>query len=301
VELQLGRKRKAEEMCETSDELLARHAIGLIDHTIQIWDLDELDAMDPCQMLGPKKKAKSKRRSAAAGVGGPQAHDGPVLAVHGSLFNRGVLASASADKTVKVWDVSENSCVHTYNHNSNKVQCAKWHPTEQAVLLSAAFDRNLALLDVRQPGQVAMAPLPAEAESAIWRRHRPFECLASVDNGGLACYDVRKVAGKAAEKEPIMWSIQAYDVACTGVQDAPCRDLLATAGLDGSAKVWQCAGTTPKLIMEKNLQAGPLFACQSYAEEPALFCFGGKCPVMWDLTSEQLLQEVFKFEEPPNA
>ena len=30
----------------------------------------------------------------------------------------------------------------------------RWHPTEQAVLLTAAFDRQLGLLDVRQPKQV---------------------------------------------------------------------------------------------------------------------------------------------------
>mmetsp|Transcript_78555 Transcript_78555/g.230444 ORF Transcript_78555/g.230444 Transcript_78555/m.230444 type:complete len:440 (+) Transcript_78555:117-1436(+) len=274
-------------------------AIGLIDHTIQIWDLDIMDVMEPVLMLGPKKKAKKKR--AAPTMGGAKAHDGPVLCVHGSAFNRNVLASGAADETVKVWDVSSNSCVHTYNHHSSKVQCVRWHPTEQAVLLSAAFDRRISLLDVRQPGQAASAPLPAEAECAIWRRHRPFECLASADNGSLACYDVRKVVGKAPEKEMMLWSIQAHEIACTSVQDCPVQDCLVTCGLDGMAKVWNSPGTSPKLAMEKNLHAGPLFACQSSSEEPGLFCFGGKCPVMWDLTSEQLLTDVFKFEESPDA
>jgi len=276
-------------------------AIGLIDHTIQIWDLDVLEVMEPVQMLGPKKKAKAKKKRGAPSSGGAKAHEGPVLCLHGSMFNRSVLASGSADETVKVWDVSSNSCVHTYNHHSSKVQCVRWHPSEQAVLLSAAFDRRLALLDVRQPGQAAMAPLPAEAECSIWSRHRPFECLSSVDNGGLACYDVRKVANKATEKEMVVWSMQAHDVACTSVQDCPVADCLVTCGLDGIAKVWSSPGTTPKLIMEKNLNAGPLFACQSYVEAPGLFCFGGKCPVMWDLTSEQLLVDVFKFEDTPSA
>jgi len=276
-------------------------AIGLIDHTIQIWDLDVIDVMEPMLMLGPKKKAKAKRKGAAPRVGGAKAHDGPVLCLHGSTFNRSVLSSGSADETVKVWDVSSNSCVHTYNHHSSKVQCVRWHPTEQAVLLSAAFDRRLALLDVRQPGQAAMAPLPAEAESAIWRRHRPFECLASVDNGSLACYDVRKVANKAPEAEMVLWSVQAHDAACTGVQDCPSQDCLVTCGLDGSAKVWSSPGTSPKMVLQKNLQAGPLFACQSSAEAPALFCFGGKCPVMWDLTSEAILTDAFTFEDASKA
>lgn len=37
----------------------------------------------------------------------------------------------------------------------------RWHPSEQAVLLSAAFDHQLGLIDVRQPKQAALAR-PAE-------------------------------------------------------------------------------------------------------------------------------------------
>lgn len=197
---------------------------------------------------------------------------------------------------MKVWDVADGSCVHNYSHHSDKVQCVRWHPTEQAVLLSAAFDRRLGLLDVRQPGQAAMATLPAEAESAIWSRHNPFHCYASVDNGGVCCYDVRKVAAKAPQDQQIIWTLMAHDVACTTVQDAPAPNLLVTSGLDGHAKVWNCAGSGPQMILSKNLQAGPIFTCQSNPDMPGLLCFGGKCPVMWDLSSEQLLLDVFQLQ-----
>jgi len=274
-------------------------AVGLIDHTIQLWDLEEMEPMEPVRALGTAKKQKGKagkkKKCAVSGLGAAgmaKAHDGPVLCLHGSAFNRSVLASGSADETLKVWDVAENKCVHMYAHHENKVQCARWHPTEQAVLLSAAFDRRLALLDVRQPNQAAYADLPSEAESAIWSRHSPFECLVSVDNGGVACYDVRKIVGK--EQGMRLWTLMAHDVACTVVQDAPTKNLLITAGLDGHAKIWNTA-SAPSLAMSKDLKAGPLFACQSSPEAPGLVCFGGKCPVMWDLSSEQLLVDAFGF------
>eukprot|EP00930_Biecheleria_cincta_P031432 TRINITY_DN21823_c0_g1_i1.p1 TRINITY_DN21823_c0_g1~~TRINITY_DN21823_c0_g1_i1.p1 ORF type:complete len:467 (-),score=106.88 TRINITY_DN21823_c0_g1_i1:79-1449(-) len=281
-------------------------AIGSIDHSIQIWNLEQLDPLEPHQVLGmarkapkaPKKKGGKKKKT--MGSGDVTAHDGPVLCLHGSPFNRNVLASGSGDQTLKVWDVADGSCVHSYSHHSDKVQCVRWHPTEQAVMLSAAFDRKLGLLDVRQPGQAAMATLPAEAESAIWSRHNPFHCYASVDNGGVCCYDVRKVAGKAPQDQQIIWTLMAHDVACTAVQDAPAPNLLVTAGLDGHAKVWNCAGSGPQMILSKNLQAGPIFTCQSNPDMPGLMCFGGKCPVMWDLSSEQLLLDVFKLQ-PSNA
>mmetsp|Transcript_38493 Transcript_38493/g.99488 ORF Transcript_38493/g.99488 Transcript_38493/m.99488 type:complete len:458 (-) Transcript_38493:41-1414(-) len=270
--------------------------VGAIDHTIQIWDLNDLDPMEPVLSVGPTPKApkgKTKKKSRAPAAE-RRAHEGPVLCLNGSTFNRSVLASGSADETLKVWDVAANSCVHTYTHHSSKVQCVRWHPTEAGVMLSAAFDRRLGLLDVRQTSQVATTKLPAEAESAIWSQHRPFECMASVDNGGVACFDVRKVASKAPYSEQVLWSLQAHDVACTAVQDSPLPNVLLTCGLDGVAKVWNAPGVLPTLVMEKNLNAGPLFTCASCTEEPRLVCFGGSCPVMWDLTSESVLTNAFK-------
>lgn len=270
-------------------------AVGLIDHCIQIWDLNDQEGMEPSQSLGDLKKQRGKKKkgsSSSASVA--TAHDGAILCMHGSPFNRSVLCSGSGDHKLKVWDVAENACIHEYTHHNNKVQCCRWHPTEQAVLLSASFDRHLALLDVRQPNASAMVALPAEAESAFWSRHRPFEALASADNGGVACYDVRKVVNKAPDSEKCLWRLQAHDVACTAVTDAPAKDLLITTGLDGVAKVWKTgAGSEPKLAFAKNLAAGPLFTCQTSVDSPALACFGGKCPVMWDLSSESVLVDAF--------
>merc|ERR1711957_304695 len=134
-----------------------------------------------------------------------------------------------------------------------------------------------------------------DAECALWSRHRPFECYTSVDNGAVSCYDVRKVSSRAPANEQVLWTLQAHDVACTSLTDSPARNVLVSAGLDGVAKVWNIAGAGPSMVLDKDLQAGPIFACQSGAEAPALLCFGGKCPVIWDLTSEQLLTDVFKF------
>lgn len=270
-------------------------AVGSIDHSIQLWNLEEADPLEPAQVLGHarKPKAKTKKRRPKMPSGDVKAHDGPVLCLHGSSANPSVLASGSADQTLKVWDVTDGSCVHSFDHHSDKVQCVRWHPTEQAVLLSAAFDNRLGLIDVRQPKQAALAALNGEAECAIWSRHSPYQCFASTDNGAVCCYDVRKVANKA--ENPILWTLMAHDVACTSLQDAPAKNLLVTAGLDGHAKVWNLA-SSPQMVYSKNLQAGPIFTCQSNADMAALMCFGGKCPVMWDLSSEQVLVDAFKLD-----
>jgi len=270
-------------------------AVGSIDHSIQLWNLEEADPLEAAQVLGasrkPKAKNKARKKKPKMTAGDVKAHDAPVLCLHGSSVNPQVLASGSADQLIKIWDVTDGSCVHAFDHHSDKVQCVKWHPTEQAVVLSAAFDGKLGLIDVRQPKQAALAALNGEAESAIWSRHNPYQCFASSDNGAVRCYDVRQVAAKA--ENPILWTLMAHDVACTSLQDSPAKNLLVTAGLDGQAKVWNLA-SSPQMVYSKNLQAGPIFTCQSNADMPALMCFGGKCPVMWDLSSEQVLVDAFQ-------
>eukprot|EP00971_Amphidinium_carterae_P320058 6362232-Amphidinium_carterae.1 len=66
--------------------------------------------------------------------------------------------------------------------------------------------------------------------------------------------------------------------------------MLLTASLDGVAKIWRVSGSGPSVVHGKDLQAGPLFACQSSAEEPALVSFGGSCPVMWNVADEECLE-----------
>ena len=41
------------------------------------------------------------------------------------------------------------------------------------------------------------------------------------------------------------------------------------------AQVWHDKGSGPKLVFERNLQAGPLFACQPCNDEPRILGFTG--------------------------
>ena len=49
-------------------------------------------------------------------------HEEAVLGLSWNREFRNVLASASADTTIKVWDVAVQKCEHTLTHHSGKVQ-----------------------------------------------------------------------------------------------------------------------------------------------------------------------------------
>lgn len=146
-------------------------AVGSIDPGIEIWDLDIVDQVEPVTTLGgldaaataaaaaveapegasrkDKKKAKVKAKKKAAKaqpVYRPGSHTDAVLGLSWNAEYRNVLASGSADGTVKVWDVVKGVCEHTLQHHSDKVQAVAWNPAESPVLLTGSFDRTACLV-----------------------------------------------------------------------------------------------------------------------------------------------------------
>lgn len=144
-------------------------AVGSFEPGIEIWDMDVLDAVEPIATLGGldsnatpsldqdvssssnPKKGKSKKKSSKKKSNSqlkPGSHEAPVLGLAWNKEFRNVLASASADKTVKIWDVVTGQASVTLNHHQGKVQAVEWNPVESPVLLSGGFDRRVCLVRI---------------------------------------------------------------------------------------------------------------------------------------------------------
>ena len=157
-------------------------AVGTFQPFIEIWNLDVIDALEPAAVLGlagaeaaaaafdanaaaheaatrgGDKGGKKKKKSKRPVIEPPPAegHTDAVMCLAWNALQPNVLASGSADQTVRLWDVSGDlsSSAQCMRHHTDKVQALAWHPVDASVLLSAGFDRKVFALDVRAPDAV---------------------------------------------------------------------------------------------------------------------------------------------------
>jgi len=150
-------------------------AVGSFLYGIDIWDLNDVDSLEPLASLGghyverSKVSSSNKKKKKKAPKLVPDSHTGEVMSVSWNPVQNEYLASGAADNTVKVWDVEDGSCVQTLAHHSDKVQAVSWHPTEESLLLSASFDKTVQTVDVRSGDVSSRFSLTGDAEKALWR------------------------------------------------------------------------------------------------------------------------------------
>ena len=163
-------------------------AVGTLDPEIEIWSLDTVEAMYPDMVLGrpdqtaahiptPLGTGKKKRKKTKARAATAAHHVDAVLGLSWNRTHRNLLASASADRTVKLWDLSRDPTItggegegalRSFDVHKDKVQAVQWNPTEPTVLLTGSYDRTVRTFDSRAPDAGVGAVVGADVEALRW-------------------------------------------------------------------------------------------------------------------------------------
>eukprot|EP00934_Nitzschia_sp_Nitz4_P000027 Nitzschia sp. Nitz4//scaffold190_size42200//21271//27280//NITZ4_007392-RA/size42200-processed-gene-0.51-mRNA-1//-1//CDS//3329540144//27//frame0 len=297
-------------------------AVGTFSPGIEIWNLDVLNALDPSCVLGGEDTTFADEimkhnvlNGAGAGskmnapkFGGqaslkPGSHMDAVMSLSWNTIHRQVIASGSADCTVKLWDVtqaSSNQCnAATFSHHKDKVQSVLWHPQEGTLLATGSYDRTVALVDARSQENVKRVKLPSDCEGMAWDPFRPQYLTVACEDGTLKCWDVRKFSDKTPA-----WSTVVNEFG--GVSDLSYNPnvpgLLATCSVDKTVSLWDthvseegAKQEPPKLCGNKEMNVGKLYTVGFYPSAPWIMgCAGaGKELAIWDMTREDAIQKRF--------
>ncbi|KAF8554577.1 transducin family protein/WD-40 repeat family protein [Imleria badia] len=279
-------------------------AVGTLDPEIEIWSLDVIESMYPDMVLGrPDKTAahvpvpagtgKKKRKKTKARPASDAHHVDAVLGLSWNRTHRHMLASASADRTVKLWDLSRAPtadadgsgesavAIRSFNMHKDKVQAVQWNEKEPTVLLSGSYDRTVRVFDSRAPDTGVGAVLGADVEALRWDPWEQHAFYVSLENGLVLNFDARTLPTDLKAASPSRFTISAHDGAASALDVSPLlRGCLVTGGTDKCVKVWnvdQSEGGKPlvSMVASRDLDIGKVFSAVFSPDDPLTIAAAG--------------------------
>lgn len=287
-------------------------AVGTFDPDIEIWDLDTVDCMYPDAILGQisddanantsgtlvrnDKKKKQKRKKSKKS--NDSYHVDAVLSLAANRQHRNLLASSSADKTVKLWDLNTTKCAKSYTHHTDKVCSIAWNPKESTVLLSGSYDRTVVAADMRAPdAKVYRWGVESDVETVMWNPHDSNHFYVTTENGLIHYHDIRTAPSSPEASKPV-WKLQAHDQSVSSFDVNPAiPGFFATGSTDKDVKLWNVQANGPSLVVSRNLGVGKIFSIKFAPDSEVAFRLavaGSKGVIqVWDTSTNAAVRRIF--------
>lgn len=151
------------------------------------------------------------------------------LPVHAVTWSPSVLTdlmSCSDDRTVRVWELTEDAAKWTGIGHEDYVRCGAYLPGQEGMVLSGSYDQTVRLWDTRQPRSAMTFKHAAPVESLL-----PLNSSSLASAAGSEVSILNLVAGKAEH------IIRAHQKTVTCLSLAEKSSRLLTGALDGHVKV----------------------------------------------------------------
>ncbi|KAF1811173.1 transducin family protein [Eremomyces bilateralis CBS 781.70] len=278
-------------------------AVSTMGPDIELWDLDVVDAMLPDVVLGKGKEDEttkpSKKKKKRPKLSNDEYHVDAVLSLASNRSHPNLLASASADQTIKLWDLNTNTCAKSYSYHTDKVCSVAWHPKEPTVLLSGSYDRTVVAADMRAPE--AKAPrwkVESDVENVRWDPHSDSHFYVTTENGLVHYHDIRSAPTETTSLSPSVWSLQAHDSSVSSFDINPIiPGFLATGSTDKQVKLWNVTSAGPSMVVSRDLGVGRVFVTSFAPDQEVGFRLavaGSKGSVqVWDTSTNAAVRRNF--------
>lgn len=289
-----------------TDGTMSMLAVGTMLPFIEIWALDVMDSVEPAILLGGCAQVEHNySKKAIRRHLKPDSHQDAVLSVRWNTVAQNIIASGSADATMKLWDLNQGGvCLGTYTE-AEKVQSLDWHHTDANLLLSGDFGASVVLRDCRQPNQPALRfQMPDVVEHVEFvasqaANNGSMTIMASTSNGYWACFDGRAASSNGsggASSTAALWQLQPHQSDTTFHCSRQVPGLYATGGKDGQITLWdgRRGNQPPTAIVSRDYKTGAVLSLAFHPNSPHILgaCGARGEPLVYTITSD--IQDIFQ-------
>jgi eukaryotic-like serine/threonine-protein kinase len=161
-------------------------------------------------------------------------HTGPVWCVAWSPDGKRI-ASASSDRTVRVWDAASGTDLYTYTGHADSVYAVAWSP-DGGRIASASFDKTVQVWDAEGGNPYTYNRHSSWVWSVAW----------SPDGGRVASAGGDKTVQvwEAGSGKPL-YTYRGHRDSVFSIAWSPDSQSIASTGADGIVQVWKAANGSP--------------------------------------------------------
>lgn len=161
-------------------------------------------------------------------------HTAEVYGVDWNLNTKQLVASASWDCSVKVWDVMAGACIKTFLAHQQIAYAAIWSPARPMCLASVAGDARLNIMDLAV-GDVPVQSIQAHDHEILtvdWNKYNEFVVVTGSVDKTVRVFDLRNPT------RPLQ-VLHGHQLAVRRVKTHPHHEhQIVSASYDMSVKVW---------------------------------------------------------------
>ncbi|KAF8373776.1 hypothetical protein PRIPAC_80205, partial [Pristionchus pacificus] len=249
-------------------------AVGTMSGSLEVWDLDIVNSVDPVLILeaegsGKKKKKKGGRKKRD---GTAQGHVDAVLSCRWNAQMPHVMASGDAAGVLVLWDIDEAKPATVIDaQGQGGIQSMNWHPVESSVLLTGSMRGFVDARDCRSDKVAAQWNLGSdvEVEKVLWDHFSPFHAVVASNDGKLRYLDMRQPGTFLLEGLAHEGGVEAIGMSCAK------KGLMATGGADGTLALWSLSSSALTEIHRTPLSLGRIHSLAFSPNSPLIVCVGG--------------------------
>ncbi|KAG5671771.1 hypothetical protein PVAND_001949 [Polypedilum vanderplanki] len=239
-------------------------AIGGMEPIIHIYDLDIHQPLEPVVMLGRKSSKKKNIKR----IG----HKNAVLDLAWNSNYQHIMASASVDQTVILWDLENASPSTILKDFAEKVQTIEFNAVEAEYLLTGCSDNTIKLFDCRQSSnekaQYKQWIVEGEVEKVKWNPNEKYHFVVGTNSGKIMYFDSRA-------SDPL-WTIDAHEQEVTDFTfNSKVPSLLTSSSVDNYLKVWKFDETSCNLVYNQHCKVGKVHSLHECPENNWIIGIGG--------------------------